>query len=55
MLGRWGLLLMEEGLKSYGLGLFTRVLGKSLEEATYLCESSVEEMKSRHVHAYGAQ
>ena len=55
VLGRWGSALMEEGLTSYGLGLFTRVLGKTPAEANELCKSSVAEMRRRDVHTYGAQ
>lgn len=45
---------MQEGLKSYGLALFTRVLGKSTEEATQIIDSASAEFK-QSVHAYNGQ
>ena len=53
-LGRWFLEVCREGLKAYGLGLFTRVLGKSTEEAELICEKASNEF-GRDVHIYAAQ
>lgn len=54
-LGRWGLAIIEQGLRSYGYALFTRMLGMSLEEATALCDAAYKEFGRRDVHTYFAQ
>lgn len=51
-IGRWGLLLMEHGLNSYGTALFTRELGLTPGEAQGLCEGSYREFGRRDVHSY---
>lgn len=52
LLGQWGLLAIEMGLKSYGVALFTRCLGWSSEKALKLCEGAYEEFCRREVHGY---
>ena len=54
-LGRWGFLLIEPALKSYGVALFTRHLGMSSEEATGLCDGAFDELRRGDVHTYIAQ
>ena len=54
-LGMWGLAISEEGLRAYGLALFTRQLGLSPEEATALCDGAFAELSRRQVHTYVAQ
>jgi len=51
-LGRWGKVMMETGLESYGLGLLTRGLGLTAEEALHLIDTAVEEAKRVRAHAY---
>ena len=53
-LGRWGLAIINEGLQSFGIGLFTRVLGKKPEEAQQICDAAFAEL-GRNVHVYNAQ
>lgn len=53
-LGRWGLAIASEGLKSFGMALFTRVLGKEPEEAQRICDAAFAEL-GRNVHVYSAQ
>lgn len=45
---------MREGLNNYGIALFTRVLGKSAEEAKRICDAAFAEFGSS-VHTYNAQ
>lgn len=54
-LGRWGLALLEQGLESYGLALFTRHLEMSPEEANRLSKGAFEECSRPGVHAYLSQ
>lgn len=53
-LGTYGLAVIQEGLRSYGLALFTRQLGMSIEEATALCDRAFGELRRRSVHVYAA-
>ena len=53
-IGGWGLAIVKEGLKAYGLALFTKVLGKSTQEATVICDEAFAEF-GKGVHTYSAQ
>lgn len=50
ILGRWGFAIVEQGVTSYGLALFTRHLEMSSEEANELCQKAFAEMRRRDVH-----
>lgn len=54
-LGRMGLSIISEGLGSYALGLFTRYLGMSPEEAEESCDNVLDELLTRGVHTYNTQ
>lgn len=54
-MGQWTLAVIDEGLGTYALQLFTKFLGHSYEEATQLCDDARAEFRRRGVHAYNAQ
>lgn len=54
-LGRFGMAIMETGVKNFCLALFTRYFGKTVEEVDELCEGVLAEMRQRGVHSYNGQ
>lgn len=46
---------MNAGLKGYCLGLFTRFLGMSADEASEACDAALAEFRRRDVHTYSSQ
>lgn len=54
-MGRWCLAVMEHGLRSYALGLFTRFLGMTEDEVEELCAGGFKEFRRRDVHVYSRQ
>lgn len=54
-LGAWGLAIMEQGFKSYGIALFTRCLEMSTEDAEELCDRAFDELRRQDVHIYAAE
>lgn len=51
-LGRYQQVNMIEGLESYSLALFTRVLGWSNEEVQVFFTGVRQELKNRSLHIY---
>lgn len=54
-LGKWGLAILELGLKSFGAAVFARQVGLSPEEGTRISEEAFQEFKRRSVHTYFKQ
>lgn len=54
-LGKWGMGLMAQGIRAFGLALFTRHLGISTEETTGICDNAFKECCRRDVHSYVSQ
>ncbi|KAI5819280.1 S-adenosyl-L-methionine-dependent methyltransferase [Pyronema omphalodes] len=51
-LGAMNLLNAETGFESYGMAVFTRVLGMEIEEARGICRRSVEASQNKNFHIY---
>lgn len=54
-IGRWFLEFGKDGFRSYGTNLFTKVLGKSTDEATEICDAGFAELIQRGAHGYLSQ
>ena len=54
-LGKWGLAVIQAGLNSYAVALFTRQLGMTIDEAEEVCSAAFKELCSRKVHVYAGQ
>lgn len=50
--GAMTLLNVETGFESYGMALFTRVLGMDAEEAHGVCQRALEAARNKNYHIY---
>jgi hypothetical protein len=51
--GAMNLLNAETGYESYGMAVFTRVLGMDSEKARRLCREATEASRNKNYHIYG--
>lgn len=47
--------IIQQGVRSYCLALFTKVLGLSLDDAVKCCDDAFAEIRRRDVHSYVTQ
>ncbi|KAI5819329.1 S-adenosyl-L-methionine-dependent methyltransferase [Pyronema omphalodes] len=50
--GAMGLLNAETGFESYGMAVFTRVLGMDVDEARDICQRAVKAARNKNYHVY---
>ena len=54
-MGAFTLLTTEHGFESYGMALFTRILGMEVQEAKELIAGTKMESRSENIHSYSTK
>ena len=54
-MGAFTLLTTEHGFESYGMALFTRILGIEVPEAKELIAGAKKDSRSKRIHSYSTQ
>ena len=54
-MGAFTLLTTEHGFESYGMALFTRILGMEVPEAKELIAGAKKDSRSKRIHSYSTQ
>lgn len=50
--GAMGILNGETGFESYGMALFTRILGMDVDEARKICTNALRDARNKNYHVY---